>query len=361
MKIRSVFLVAFLLLFPTLTLLPNAQAQSNQNIILVEPPHRDFQGNFFVDGFADSLTPTGSLGLKVFSPSPSPRTWLMDPALIDDVEALAKKNVDAQNWLAQLKSVSLIDSVIAVPYAHPDLSLLKRLAPNELNYYFDYSKMKLQVFLGRDVTIDKTAKWFKGKAKISSDAAMAYTYNRRALVLMSTVVPQDQLDELRSKLACLLSEGNSKSRQSDLATSAGLALTDARHKLRIVGGNYRLTSSREKIPVTLVNDFDTPISVKLHLTVQNSRIKVGKVEQVTLAAKSKTQVFLPITVNVSGTTTILAEFRNSSGRTINDVSIFSINSSVISPAVAWFTTGSAIILFLAAIAQSVRRVRRSRK
>ncbi len=359
-KYRALVLVA-VFLFPILAALPVANAEPNQNIILVDQPHRDFQGNFFADDFASTLLPTGSLGLKVFTPTARPRTWLIDPALLDDIQTLAIKNVDAQNWLVQLKTISSEDSVIAVPYAHPDLSLLRRLAPNELNFYFDYSKKQLQLFFGKEVLIDKSAKWYLGKAKVISEAALSYTYNRRALVLMSTVVPVEQLDPLRSRLAALLSEGISEYRQRTLAASADLALMQERHRLRIIGGNYRLTSLHEKIPVTLVNDFDTPITANLHLGVQNSRIKIAKIGQVTLPAKSKTQVFLHITVIASGTTTVLAEYRNSSGKTINDVSILTFSSSVISPTVAWFTTGAAIILALAAITQSVRRVRRSRK
>ncbi len=361
MKTSRWLLALFLIIAPIITNAPNAVAEPNQNIVLVDLPHRDFQGNFFADDFASSLLPTGALGVKVFTPVARPRTWLIDPALIDDVQTLALKNVDAQNWLVQLKTASSLDPVLAVPYAHPDLSMMKRLAPNELNYYFDYSKKQLQKFLGVDVAIDKSALWSSGYAKVTSEAALSYTYNRRALVLMSTVIPVEQLDPIRSKLAVLLSAGISPSRQSSLASSADQALTEERHRLRIVGGNYRLTSLHEKVPVTLVNEFDAPVIVNVHLGVQNSRIKVAKIGQVTLPAKSKTQVFLQITVIASGTTTVLAEYRNNSGKTINDVSILTINSSVISPAVAWFTTGAAIILFLAAITQSVRRVRRSRK
>jgi hypothetical protein len=39
----------------------------------------------------------------------------------------------------------------------------------------------------------------------------------------------------------------------------------------------------------------------------------------------------------------------------------SLNLTVIDSRVAWFTTGAAVLLFLAAITQSVRRVRRARK
>jgi len=359
-KYRALVLVA-VFLFPILASLPVAHAEPNQNIVLVDQPHRDFQGNFFTDDFASTLLPTGSLGIKVFTPATRPRTWLIDPALLEDVQALAVKSVDAQNWLLQLKTISSEDSIIAVPYAHPDLSLLKRLAPNELSFYFDYSQSQLQLFFGKVVLINRSAKWYTGKAKVTSEAALSYTYNRRALVLMSTVVPVEQLNPMRSRLAALLSEGISESRQRTLAASADLALMQERHRLRIVGGNYRLTSLHEKIPVTLVNDFDTPITANLHLGVQNSRIKIGKVGPVILPAKSKIQVFLPITVIAAGTTTVLVEYRNGSGKTINDVSVLTINSSVISPTVAWFTTGAAVILFLAAITQSVRRVRRGRK
>jgi hypothetical protein len=37
-----------------------------------------------------------------------------------------------------------------------------------------------------------------------------------------------------------------------------------------------------------------------------------------------------------------------------------INSTVIDKRVTWFTTGAAILLLLAAVAQSVRRVRKGR-
>ncbi|CAB4694577.1 MAG: hypothetical protein F2927_04115 [Actinobacteria bacterium] len=361
MKILRGLIAALFVFVPLFILMPSSSAATTQNIILVEPPHRDYQNVFFGDAFALSLRPTGTLGLKVFAPVQEPRTWLIDAALIDEVQTLSAKNSDAQKWLDQLKLVSITDSIIAVPYAHPDLTLTKRLAPTELNYYFEFSKNKLQEFFGRDVIIDKTANWSNGKAKISSEAASAYTYNRRALVFMNTVIPSIQLDDFRSRLAYLLSSGMSVYRQSELATSANLALVAEKRKLRIIGGNYRLTSSREKVPVTLVNDFDVPLKISLHLMPQTSRIELGDIGEITLEAHSKTQVLIPVTVIASGTTTVIAEFRNNKGKTFNDISVLTLSLSVISPAVAWFTTGAALMLFLAAVAQSVRRVRRSRR
>jgi cytochrome oxidase assembly protein ShyY1 len=37
-----------------------------------------------------------------------------------------------------------------------------------------------------------------------------------------------------------------------------------------------------------------------------------------------------------------------------------LSSTLISPAVTWFTTGAGLLLILAAIAQSVRRVKKNR-
>ena len=56
----------------------------------------------------------------------------------------------------------------------------------------------------------------------------------------------------------------------------------------------------------------------------------------------------------------LQRFENQKGIQVGGSTIISINSTYISPAVAWFTTGAGILLLLAAIAQSVRRVRRNR-
>jgi hypothetical protein len=90
-------------------------------------------------------------------------------------------------------------------------------------------------------------------------------------------------------------------------------------------------------------------------------VHIPRIETIKLDAKSKTQILVPVTVIAPGTTTVLAQFVNSEKAPINDTALLTLNASVISPTVAWFTTGSAILLFLAALLQSIRRVRRSRK
>lgn len=340
---------------------PTVAQAADAKIILFDAPHTDLLGASLNSELDASLLPIGSLGLPVFAPVDKPRIWMIDAALIDEVTALAANDVNAQNWLTQLKVASVDDKVFAIPYGHPDLTMAKRLAPSELNYYYDSSKLRLQTSLGRQVVVNRSLRWTNTRTKIASDAVRSYSQNRRDLALLSTVVPAQQLDTLRSQLAFLLSSGSTTKRQLYFAHNADLAIVAANHKLRIVPGKYRLTSQHEKVPITLVNDFGAPVVVTLRLTPLNSRIKAGNPETVTLTANSKTQLSVPITVIAPGSTAVLAEFRNAQGRGLGDSVILTLNVSVISPAVAWFTSGAAVLLFLAALTQSIRRVRRSRK
>lgn len=345
----------------TFGIAPTSAQAATSKIYLFDAPHVDLLNTPLNSDLIPSLLPTGRLGHMVFTPSDKPRTWFIDAALIDEVSALATKDPVAQNWLTQLKNESIDDLMVAIPYGHPELSLIRHLAPSELNFYYQSSQAILQNTFGREVLIERGARWEKKTSLIIADVVHAYSANRRALALLATVVPAQQLESLRSKLAFLLSTGSTVDSQKYFAHNADLALAAANHRLRIVPGKYRLTSQHEKVPITLVNDYAAPVRVTLELTPLNSRIKTGRPETVSLAANSKTQLSIPVTVIAPGSTAVLAEFRNSAGKPLGDSVILALSLSVISPAVAWFTAGAAILLFLAAIMQSVRRVRRSRK
>ena len=359
-KLFSFALAAFFLAASFIAL-PSARADQGREIFLLDIPHRDINGIFLDSSLNRSLLPTGKLGKLVFTPIDQPRSWLIDGALIEDVQTLSQSNISAQNWLEALTVNSSQDPVFALPYGHPDITPLNKLAVKELSYYFEASRIILQKNLGREVQINHSINWSAGTSRIPTAAARAYLANRNALQLMRTLVPASQLNELRSKLAFLLTPGLSYTRQLLLAKQTSNAVNENTHKLRIVPGKYHLTSSKEKVPLTLVNDFPTPITVNLQLIPLNSRIQISDIHQVILEARSKTQILLPVSVIASGSTSVIAQFINSQGERINESVLLTLSASVITPAVAWFTTGAAILLFLAALTQSIRRIRRSRK
>ena len=78
-KLALSLISAFLLL-----MMPQATA-ANTVIRITGPIHQTFTGEFRNDDLAQSLTPSGDLGLKVFQPIAKNRTWVIDAALIDEV------------------------------------------------------------------------------------------------------------------------------------------------------------------------------------------------------------------------------------------------------------------------------------
>ena len=334
---------------------------SNNTVILIDSPHSDLFGVSLNNELTVSLLPNGYLGRLVFKPVAQPRRWMIDAALIEEISLMAQTDPIAQDWLTEFKLISATDPIFALPYGHPDISMTKLLAPTELVYYYKTSQAKLSMTLGRDIGIMRSFRWTSHRTFVPADATFSYTTNRRTLVRLSTVVPAEQLDFLRSKLGTLLATGMSAEQQHYFALNADEAIASARHKLRIVPGKYRLTSQHEKVPVTLVNDFASPVTVSLQLTPLNFRIHAVGNKYIVLPANSKTQISVPFTVIAPGSTAVLAEFKNEAGKSVGDSAILTLNLSVISPAVAWFTTGAAILLLLAALAQIIRRVRRSRK
>jgi hypothetical protein len=334
---------------------------ANKTVVLVDSPHSDLLGVSLDNELPVSLLPNGYLGQLIFNPVTQPRRWMIDAQLIDEISLLAQKDPIAQDWLTEFKLISATDPIFALPYGHPDISMTKRLAPTELIYYYKTSQAKLSMTFGRDIRINRGFRWTSHRTHVPADVTLSYTTNRREIALLSTVVSAEQLDSLRSKLSILLATGMSVESQHYFAANADEAIANTNHKLRIVPGKYRLTSQHEKVPITLVNDFASPVTVSLQLTPLNFRIHAVGDKYIVLPANSKTQISVPFTVIAPGSTAVLAQFKNAAGKSIGDSVILTLNLSVISPAVAWFTTGAAILLLLAALAQIIRRVRRSRK
>ena len=131
-------------------------------------------------------------------------------------------------------------------------------------------------------------------------------------------------------------------------------------KLKVVSGRYQLTSENVKVPLTLVNKFDTATTVSLSLIPMNSRIQVENVNNILLPPHSQIQISVPFKVIASGSTLVLAQFMTPQGTRVGEVSKLNLSLTVIDSRVAWFTTGAGVVLFLGAVAQSVRRIRRSR-
>ena len=366
-KLALSLISAFLLL-----MMPQATA-ANTVIRITGPIHQTFTGEFRNDDLAQSLTPSGDLGLKVFQPIAKNRTWVIDAALIDEVivmsgdytlatEAEPAGKEIATAWLTQLKRVTTGNDVVALAYGNPDISLAKRLAPSELKNYFVYGQDRLQLALGRIVRSEPEVQWSVGKSGLSNPLRKNYSDNRKALTRLSRVVDTPELIQLRARLAQLLSPTLDKDSRNYFSYSATEAVDAMVNKLRINSGKYQITTSSVKLPVTVINEFAVDVTVDIAMLPINSRVVVDSFDDVVIPANSKRQLEMQVDVIAPGQTTVSALITDSDDDTeVVPEALLTLNSTVIDSKVTWFTTGAAILLLLAAVAQSVRRVRRRGK
>jgi len=112
------------------------------------------------------------------------------------------------------------------------------------------------------------------------------------------------------------------------------------------------------LPLTLVNNFESPINLKLSTRAINSTVIETPVEQITITGNTKLQVLLPVEVLATGQSSLLAQLTNLENKPVGYPVSINLKLSVISPVATWITSGAAILLFIAAVVQSVRRVRR---
>jgi hypothetical protein len=365
---KKLFLFALIGLF----ILPPAAHAESREVQITDTMHRNFDGTFRNDDLAREIAVGGRLWSLIFSTDLTPRIWVIDAALIEDITAMTEPyelrdgtkfdaSTDAVAYLAQLKKVATNAQVVALPYGNPDPQLARELASSELNYYYKTAQTRLATALGRPVRSEPLAAWSKGRTYFSEELRNRYATNRKAITALSTVVDPAELADIRAQLGRLMSPLLNRADRTYFSFNASQEVYKYKERLKIFPGKYQLTSAKSKLPITLANGYNSVVKVNLNLYSGSSRISVDDVKEIVLEPKSKTQISVPIEVFAPGQTFITAQFVSADGRAIADPADLSLNLTVIDSRVAWFTTGAAVLLFLAAITQSVRRVRRARK
>ena len=363
--------IALLIMF--LVVLPLSPAQAANSIVrITSMAHQTFTGEFRNDDLVQKLTPSGSLGELIYTPQVNNKTWVIDAALVDEVIAMSGGYLLANEaapvgkeiataWLQQLRNITAGQQVVALAYGNPDVSLAKRLAPSELRKYYAFGKSQLEAALGRPVRSEPNGGWSTGTSGLDNTLRKAYSDNRKALTKLSRVVADPELVMLRAQLAKLLSPKLNKDSREFYSYSARSAVDAMVNKLRINSGRYQITTSNVKLPVTVINEFDSDVTIDISMVAINSRVIVDGFKGVTIPAQSKLQLEMPVDVIAPGQTSVLALITDSEGNEIVPEATLTLNSTVIDSRVTWFTTGAAILLLLAAVAQSVRRVRKRAK
>ena len=362
---RRALLLIFALLLPNLFFLPHANAI--QEIVITEPTHRLSDGVFIDDQLARKLSPNGELGLLVFSSVQGVRSWQVDPATISEIVAMSNGygisdgstpvgQQIAKEWLAQFIRVSKNEKVSALTYGNPSAYWVDQIINQQITYIDANGKILLETVLGKatNQSLIKNRK----RQGLSKQNINLLNYAQRQIDLLGTLVDQKELLSYQLRLAQILNPDIEKNSFQFLIKDYDKSITELRNKLKVTKTRFTVTSTKEELPITLVNDFDQSVDLKLSVRALNSKVVVASTQQIRLEAKSKQQVLLPIEVLASGESSLLAQLTNLENKPIGYPVNINLKLSVISPVATWITSGAAVLLFVAAIIQSIRRVRR---
>ena len=363
MKRVLVFLLALFFAIPI------QSANAAEVVSITEPTHRLIDGKFFDDVLATKLLPSGELGDLVFTTSRSNRSWLIDPATISEITAMSNGYgvIDgstptgqqiAKDWLTQFYRITKYEKVSAITYGNPAKSWVSKLMPADVEYLNAISKIKLEEYLGK--ASPGTVTTSTEKQKLSNSIQNTFIFADKQFKLMSTLVDPKEFDLLKLRMAQLLNPQISAGELTPLYADFQSEFNKVRNQLRVSKSKFTVTSSKQKLPITVVNDFNSPVEIKLTTRAINSKVVVRPTEAIEIPAKSKLQVLLPIEVLASGNSSLLTQLTNLDNKPIGFPVYISLKLSVISPVATWITSGAAVVLLIAAIIQSVRRFRRGK-
>ena len=305
--------------------------------------------------------------MLVFSSVQGVRSWRIDPATISEIVAMSNGygvldgstpvgQQIAKEWLTQFIRVSKNEKVATLTYGNPSAYWVDQIINQQITYIDANGKILLETVLGK-ATSQSLVKNRKRQGINKQDIDLL-NYAQQQIDLLGSLIDQKELLSYQLRLAQILNPDIEKSNFQYLMKDYDKSITDLRDKLRVTKTRFTVTSTKEELPITLVNDFDQSVDLKLSVRALNSKVVVASTQQIRLEAKSKQQVLLPIEVLASGESSLLAQLTNLENKPVGYPVNINLKLSVISPVATWITSGAAVLLFVAAIIQSVRRVRR---
>ena len=359
--------LTLLITFLSLTFVLSPAVNAATIVVISEPTHRLSDGVFFDDLLAQKLAPSGELGSLIYYRGSGVKIWQVDPATISEISAMsngygvqdgavASGQIIATQWLEQFKKVTKFERVLSLPYGNPSEYWIDQISKDNSTYFKAVSQITLDTILGK--ATDGITPYNSEQQSISKTTVNVFEYAQRQINLLSSLVDQKDLVAEQLRLMQLLNPDIEAKKLSELAADFDQSITKMRSKLQIKSTKFTVTSENEELPITIVNDFDSNVKLKLSTRAINSKVEVAPVEIIELAPKSKQQVLLPIQVLAPGDSRLLAQLTNLDNKPVGYPVYINLKLSVISPVATWITSGAAVLLFIAILIQSVRRVRR---
>ncbi|UQN28705.1 DUF6049 family protein [Brachybacterium kimchii] len=143
---------------------------------------------------------------------------------------------------------------------------------------------------------------------------------QRSLRSMSTVAAVAEDDApfsatrtliLTTTSTTLAKDHDEASRRAKTAQKDVAAMREAIHVVPASG--YNLVSDSAGVPITVTNDLDSPITVKVEVSTDRPIVRVGEPTTVEVPARQKKEVTVPIDAIANGTVTLTSTVRSEDG------------------------------------------------
>jgi hypothetical protein len=265
----------------------------------------------------------------------------------------------AKAWLNQFGAITRGERITALPYGNPSGYWISKLVPTKRDFYLQFGAKRLTAIIGREVSQMTKYPSIAGY-KVDFLTSQAFRGSQSALKINSNYMSLEEIEKFQAQSAAVfhpaLRNGNRTLLALDLMASTQLLS----NKIRLAPGRFTVTSTKQNLPITLINDFPNPATIAVKVSASNGKVLIGSVKNQIVNGKSKVQVMIPVEVVTSGNSDLTVSLATDKGKALNSEVIYPVTLKVISPIATWITTGGAIILFISALVQSFRRIRKKR-
>lgn len=137
------------------------------------------------------------------------------------------------------------------------------------------------------------------------------------------------------------------------------ALAAQRAKVSLLGSRITLGARSGVFPVTVVNDLDQAVRVRVDLTSDNPRLTVHDSEPVVVEAEQKQQLQLPVEAVANGVIEVRGRLLAPDGTVYGSPVEIRVRVAQYGTLGVWVTGGAALVLFGAVAVRLLRRTRRT--
>lgn len=175
--------------------------------------------------------------------------------------------------------------------------------------------------------------------------------------------PAGQLGQLGQAVARLRSSAYRQADRGQRSGALGVARRNAvgeQRRVRLVPASVTLGDRRGTIPVTVINDFDAPVQVRLALDAGSPKLLLDTGIPVTVLPRRNRTVLVPARAEANGMVPVAAQLATAQGTTYGEPVQLRVRVFFVPAVGAYLTAGAAALLFVRAALTVRRRLRASR-